>query len=78
MPDVDVLTSNLNDSATDNDVGIFVDDKGHADEILVDLGTLVWGSVLYDIEPANDFASTAYETDLASIASAIVNEHKDD
>ena len=27
------------------------DDKGHADEILVDLGTLVWGKVWYDIEP---------------------------
>ena len=76
LPDVDVLTSNVNDSSTENDVGIFVDDKGHADEILVDLGTLVWGSVLYDIEPANDFASTDYETDLASIATAIVDEHK--
>ena len=78
LSDVDVLTSNTNDSSTDNDVGIFVDDKGHADEILVDLGTLVWGSVLYDIEPSNDFSSTVYETDLASIATNIVDQHKDD
>ena len=78
LPDVDVLTSNVNDSSTENDVGIFVDDKGHADEILVDLGTLVWGSVLYDIEPTNDFSSAVYETDLASIAKQIVDEHKED
>ena len=38
--------------AEDDDAAeIFVDQKGHADEILVDLGTLVWGKVLYDIEP---------------------------
>ena len=78
LPDVDVLTSNLNDSSTGNDVGVFVDAKGHPDDILVDLGTLVWGSVLYDIEPTNDFASTAYETDLAAIAKDIVDQHKDD
>ena len=78
LSDVDVLTSNLNDSSKGNDVGIFVDAKGHPDDILVDLGTLIWGSVLYDIEPTNDFANTAYETDLAAIAKDIVDEHKDD
>ena len=78
LPDVDVLTSNVNDASAENDVGIFVDDKGHADEILVDLGTLVWGSVLYDIEPTNGVVNTEYEADLASIAKQIVDEHKED
>ena len=57
-----------------------MDDKGHADEILVDLGTLVWVGN-YDIfkNSENDFASTkSYETNLALIATAIVDEHKDD
>ena len=78
LPDVDVLTSNVNDASAENDVGIFVDDKGHADEILVDLGTFVWGSILYDIEPTNGVVNTEYEADLASIAKQIVDEHKED
>ena len=53
--------------------------KVTADEILVDLGTLVWGSVLYDIEPENDFASTRNMKPIwLPIAAAIVDEHKDD
>ena len=71
LPDVDVMIS----PAEDDGAGIFVDDKGHADEILVDLGTLVWGKVLYDIEPDASYLQGAYETDLAEIATDIVDEH---
>ena len=78
LSDVDVLTSNLEDSSSDNDVGVFVDDKGHPDEILVSLGSLVWGSVIYDIEPRDAYLRDAYETDLVSIANAIVDEHRDE
>ena len=72
LPEVDVMIS----PAEDDDVGIFVDDKGHADEILVDLGTLVWGKVLYDIEPDLSYLQGVYETDLAQIATDIVDEHE--
>ena len=78
LPDVDVLTSNLDDASFDNDIGIFVDDKGHPDEILVELGSLVWGSMIYDIEPDESYLRGAYDTDLVSIANAIVEEHIDD
>ena len=75
LPDVDVLISNTEDGETDNDVGIFVDDKGHADEILVDLGTLVWGKVIYDIDPDSSYVQGEYQTDIEQIASDIVLEH---
>ena len=78
LPDVDVLTSNLDDASSDNDIGIFVDDKGHPDDILVELGSLVWGSMIYDIEPDESYLRGAYDTDLVSIANAIVEEHLDD
>ena len=75
LPDVDTMISDLEDNNTENDVGIFVDKKGHADEILVDLGTLVWGKVLYDIEPDASYVQGSYETDIAQIATDIVQEH---
>ena len=59
----------------DNDIGIFVDKKGHADEMLIDLGTLVWGKVLYNIDPDASHLQGAYETDLEQIAVDIVAEH---
>ena len=76
LSDIGALTSDLTDESTENDLGIFVDAKGHADEILVDLGTLVWGSVIYDIDPTDELFSKSYETDLVSIAKQIVDEHK--
>lgn len=78
LPDIDALTSNTDDASSENDRGIFVDAKGHADQILVDLGTLVWGEVLYGIEASNDLIDASYQTDLAAIATAIVDEHKED
>ena len=75
LPDVDVMISNVEDGETDNDIGIFVDEKGHADEILVDLGTLVWGKVIYDIDPDPSYVQGVYQTDIAQIASDIVDEH---
>ena len=75
LPDVSALTSDLTDSSTENDIGIFVDEKGHADEILVSLGSLVWGSVIYGIEPTTDFLQEDYETDLVTIANTILAEH---
>ena len=71
LPEVDVMIS----PEEDDDAGIFVDDKGHADEILVDLGTLVWGKVLYDIDPDASYVQGSYETDIAQIATDIVNEY---
>ena len=70
LPEVDVMISPAED-----DVGIFVDDKGHADEILVELGTLIWAKVLYDIEPDISYLQGVYETDLAQIATDIVDQH---
>lgn len=75
LPDVGALTSDLTDDTAENDVGVFVDEKGHPDDILVSLGSLVWGRVIYDIEPSADFLQQDYETDLVAIANAIVDEH---
>ena len=62
--------------------GIFTDRKGHAGQILLDLGTLIWLGTIYDID-MNDFPVSelkingeSYETDLITIAQEILNNEK--
>ena len=62
--------------------GLFTDRKGHAGQILLDLGTLIWLGTIYDID-MNDFPISElkingepYETDLVAMAQEILNEEK--
>ena len=62
--------------------GIFTDRKGHAGQILLDLGTLIWLGTIYDIN-MNDFPVSelkingeSYETNLVAIAKEILDDEK--
>ena len=62
--------------------GLFTDRKGHAGQILLDLGTLIWLGTIYDIN-MNDFPVSelkingeSYETDLVAIAKEILDDEK--
>ena len=62
--------------------GIFTDRKGHAGQIFLDLGTLIWLGTIYDIN-MNDFPVSelkingeSYETDLVAIAKEILDDEK--
>ena len=62
--------------------GIFTDRKGHAGQILLDLGTMIWLGTIYDID-INDFPISelkingeSYETDLIAIAKEILDDQK--
>ena len=67
LPDVVVLTSGSQPS-------VFTDTKGHADQILEDLGTLVWLGVIYDLSPGAYPSPPGYATDLVGLAEQIVEE----
>ena len=62
--------------------GIFTDRKGHAGQILLDLGTLIWLGTIYDIDmsdfPVSELKMNGkpYETDLVAMAQEILNEEK--
>lgn len=62
---------------------IFRDDQGHPDNILHDLGTLIWLGLIYDVDlsiyPTGDPGSriSRYETDLREIAQSIVNKERE-
>ena len=62
--------------------GLFTDRKGHAGQILLELGTLIWLGSIYDID-MNDFPVSelkingeSYETDLIAIAKEILDDEK--
>ena len=62
--------------------GLFTDRKGHAGQILLDLGTLIWLGTIYDID-MNDFPVSelkingeSYETDLLRMAQEILDDEK--
>ncbi|NQX88541.1 MAG: thrombospondin type 3 repeat-containing protein [Halioglobus sp.] len=63
----------------DASISIFTDNLGHAGDILVDLGRLVWLDAIYDV----DLATYAYGpvwpgTDLNAMAQAIMSNHDPD
>ena len=68
LPDVQTLVSGTQDA-------IYRDAFGHADDILVALGELVWLRALYDVDLTNYAYDPGFQTDLKSIASDIMAEH---
>lgn len=68
LPDVDILTSKTGDA-------IFRDPLGHADDILIELGRLVWLGAIYDVDIATYDYDTGYEVDLKAIAQSIIDGH---
>lgn len=68
LPDVTTLVSSSGDA-------IFRDAFGHADEILEDLGRLVWLRALYGVDLSTYSHDPGYITDLKAIAQSIMDTH---
>ena len=75
----------LDDATTligDKSYAIFRDGVGHAAEILLDLGTLVWLGSIYDVDlsvlPAGDLGKriSEYQVDLRAVAESILTEEE--
>ena len=57
---------------------LFTDEKGHAGDILVDTGTLIWLHAVHGVEPMNMPEFTQWETDIRVIAEAVLEEQTDE
>lgn len=68
LPEVTTLVSNSANA-------IYRDTLGHADDILVALGELVWLRAIYGVDLSTYNFDTGYSTDLKAIAQAIIDEH---
>ena len=53
---------------------LFTDEKGHAGDILVDTGTLIWLHAVHGVEPMDVPEFTQWETDIRVIAEAVLEE----
>ncbi|MEM8941044.1 MAG: hypothetical protein AAGC91_02750 [Pseudomonadota bacterium] len=67
LSDVDTLTANPGEA-------IFRDPLGHADDILIELGGLVWLRAVYDVDLFSYDYSPEFEVDLKAIAQQIVDD----
>ncbi|AQA19274.1 hypothetical protein BST95_14500 [Halioglobus japonicus] len=71
LPDV----SSLQGPATS---AIFTDYKGHAGQILKDLGELIWINAIYGVDLDRYAYDPLYQTDLKAIAKSIMDAHNPD
>ncbi len=68
LDDVDFLVSATGDA-------IYADTFGHADDILKDLGRLVWLNAIYDVDLTTYAYDPGYIADLKGIAQSIMDGH---
>jgi hypothetical protein len=57
---------------------LFVDYKGHAGQILKDLGELIWINAIYGVDLDKYAYNPGYQTDLKAIAKSIMDAHNPD
>jgi hypothetical protein len=66
LPDVDTLQS------SGGDLGIFRDNLGHPEQLLIDLGQLVWLQAIYQVDLSDYDYDPGYITDIKTIAADIM------
>jgi hypothetical protein len=69
LPDVDTLQS------SGDDLGIFRDNLGHPEQLLIDLGQLVWLQAIYQVDLSDYDYDPGYITDIETIAADIMARH---
>jgi hypothetical protein len=53
---------------------LFTDEKGHAGDMLVDTGTLIWLHAVHGVDPMDMPEFTQWETDIRVIAKTVLEE----
>ena len=60
----------------ESESAIFIDDRGHAGQILLDLGTLVWLGSIYGVDVSTYSFGDKYETNLGAMARDIIRRDR--
>ena len=58
------------------DTSIFTDYKGHAGEIMIDTGTLIWLHAVHGVDPMDVPEFTQWETDIRVIATTVLEDQE--
>ena len=70
--------SDVNQLRGPSATSLFTDQKGHAGQIVKDLGTLLWLAAIHGVDPMTMPEFSQYETDIRLIARAILDEQSQD
>ena len=58
-----------------NATSLFVDDKGHQGDIIIETGSLLWLKNIYNVDLSTNTYETGFNTDLHDIANNIYSNH---
>jgi len=68
------LEGDVNKLQGPKQTSVFKDKKGHAGEIMIDTGTLIWLHAIHDVEPLDVPEFTQWNTDIRVIADSLLDE----
>ena len=74
MFETEQLEDDLNRLTGPMETSVFTDEKGHAGQILIDTGTLIWLHAVHGVEPLDMPEFTQWNTDIRVIADALLDE----
>jgi len=70
------LEDDLNKLTGPKATSVFTDQKGHAGQILIDTGTLIWLHAVHGVDPMDMPEFTQWETDIRVIAGTVLEEQE--
>ena len=68
------LDDDLEQLTGPKETSVFTDEKGHAGQIMIDTGTLIWLHAVHGVEPLDVPEFTQWETDIRVIANTVLEE----
>ena len=68
------LEGDVNKLQGSKQTSVFTDEKGHAGEIMIDTGTLIWLHAIHGVEPLDMPEFTQWNTDIRVIADSLLDE----
>mgnify|MGYP001380814022 CR=1 FL=1 len=61
-----------------NGTSLFVDDKGHQGDIIIETGLLLWLKSIYNVDLSTNTYKTGFNTILHEIANSIYSNHNNE
>ncbi|MCH1480661.1 MAG: hypothetical protein L7T81_00315 [Candidatus Poseidoniaceae archaeon] len=78
MFETEQLEDDLNQLIGQKATSVFDDEKGHAGQMMIDTGTLIWLNAVHEVDPMDMPEFTQWNNDIRVIADALLNEENQD
>ena len=74
MFEADVLEGDIDKLTGAKGTSIFTDAKGHAGQLMIDTGTLIWLEAVHEVDPLSMPEFTQWKVDIRQIAKDVIDE----